>query len=144
TVRTGVFIDVVSRETGLSTTLNSQLTLFDTSGTNVVASNDNGYDFDTGYPAPFKLASATTADSALYADLNPGISFVRVSPARNTTGSYEFPLRFDPDHSNNVPVLNSNPGATDPLLPNFRGYTGTNDPRVPNGSYTIPPFDING
>src|SRR5262249_5822926 len=45
--RTGLFLDIDSRETGLSTTLNSIVTLFQADGTTQVGTNDNGYDFDT-------------------------------------------------------------------------------------------------
>src|SRR5439155_868324 len=52
TARSGVFFDIDSREIGLSTTLDTSLTLYAADGTTVLDSNDNGYDFDTGFPAP--------------------------------------------------------------------------------------------
>ena len=58
TTKSGVFFDVNSIETGLSTTLDSGLVLYDSSGTNVLDSDDNGYDFNTGWPLQASQVSA--------------------------------------------------------------------------------------
>src|SRR5262249_28324180 len=80
--RTAVFIDVNSVRIGLSTTLDSVLTLLDSAG-NQLDQNDNGYNFDTGLPAQYVTASATTADSSLYRELPAGTYFIQVSSKSN-------------------------------------------------------------
>lgn len=139
TARMGMFFDIDSRETGLSTTLNSVLTLYDSSGTTVLDSNDNGYDFDTGYPLPSTAASAATADSALYRDLAAGTYFIRVSGVGTTTGNYELHIFGDPNYSATVPVLASNPSAPATLFLDFNGHSATDA----WGTYNVRAFDFN-
>lgn len=140
--RSGVFFDIDSRETGLSTSLDSKLTVFDATQT-VIGSNDDGYDFDTGYPAPFFTAGSSGAvDSALYLDLAAGTYRVRVNPMSGT-GNYVLRMLADSGFSSTVPVFDSRPGAADTLYLDFDGHTATDDwnNRQP---YTIKPFDISG
>lgn len=142
TQRSGVFFDIDSIETGLSTSLNSVLTLYQSNGTTVIDSNDNGYDFDTGYPAP-TLASSTTADSALYRDLDPGTYYIRVSSTGGTSGTYSLIVRADTDYSNTIPALQSLPGAADTLYLDFDGHADTDFWNSGN-PYNMPGFDFNG
>jgi hypothetical protein len=137
--RTGVFFDIDSQEIGLSSTFDSVLTLFDANGAQL-DTNDNGYDFDTGFPAPFQLASATSDDSALYRDLAAGTYAIRVTGAGSTTGAYQLVITASTDYSNVVPVLSSLPGAGATVLLDFDGHSA-NDAW---GNYTIPPYDFNG
>ncbi len=140
TSRSGLFFDIDSRETALSTTLDSVVTVYDGSGTTILGSNDDGYDFDTGYPAPaFRTGTSPALDSSLYLDLNAGTYYVRVSSFSATTGDYGLRLLADPNYSSTVPVFQSNPGAADTLLLDFDGHSDTDA----WGSYTIPPYDFN-
>jgi len=147
-VRTGVFFDIDSRETGLSTTLNSFLQLHDSAGNAITgASNDNGYDFDTGLPAAANTVSATTADSALYRDLNPGSYFVRVSSVGNTTGNYVLNIRADTTYASTVPAFSSLPGALGTIYLDFDGHASTTDAWATGTGgtpYTAIPFDQDG
>ncbi|MBI2808901.1 MAG: Ig-like domain repeat protein [Planctomycetes bacterium] len=142
TQRSGVFFDIDSRETGLSATLNSVLTLYATNGTTVLDSNDNGYDFDTGWPAPI-VAAAGTADSSLYRDLGPGTYYIRVSSTGGTSGSYQLIVHAETDYSTTVPALNSKPGAAKTIFLDFDGHSATDSWNSGN-PYTIAPFDLNG
>ncbi len=143
TQRTGVFFDLKSRETNLSTTLDSILTLFDNGG-NQLDQNDNGYSFDTGYPLASKTVSAQTADSALYRDLAPGTYYIRVDSVGTTTGKYQLHIYGDTVYNNQIPVFNSRPGAPATLFLDFRGITASGDAWNNGQQYTIPPFDLNG
>jgi hypothetical protein len=136
--RAGVFLDIDSREIGLSSTLDTVLTLYTSTGTQL-DSNDNGYDFDTGYPAPVQQPDSTTADSALYRDLAAGTYVVRVSSVSSTTGSYKLKILADTGYSTTVPTYNSNPGAKATLFLDFAGYAATDD----WGTYSAPAFDLN-
>ena len=51
-----------SRDNGLSTTLDSVLTVFNSSGATVLGSNDNGYDFEG-----FAIPAISTADASVVA-----------------------------------------------------------------------------
>ena len=123
--RSGVFFDIDSRETGLSTVLDSKVTVFDASQT-VMGSNDDGYDFDTGFPAPFFTAGASSADSSLYLDLTPGTYTVQVNPSSGS-GSYVLRMLADSNYSATVPVFDSRSGAADTLYWDFDGHSATDD-----------------
>lgn len=138
TSRSGVFLDIDSREIGLSSILDSRLRLYDSTGT-LITQNQDGYDFDTGWPAPTQ-AGPLTGDSALYADLNPGTYYVEVSGDFSTTGNYLLKLLADTDFSNTIPVLNSNPTASDTVYLDFDGHADTDA----WGTYNMPGFDFNG
>lgn len=139
TTRSGVFFDIDSRETGLSTTLDSVLTVFDATLASI-GTNDDGYDFDTGYPAPFFTAGSSGAnDSALYLDLAAGTYRVEAS-AFAGNGSYVLRMLADSNYSSTVPVFDSRPGVADTLYLDFDGHTAIDD----WGNYTIRPLDISG
>jgi hypothetical protein len=110
----GVFFDLHSRDTGLSTTLDSILTLFNANGVAVPnGSNDDGYDFE-GFPVPTTSKSdASSPDSSLYVDLAAGTYFLQVSSYNDTTGAYQLHILADPNYTSAVPALDSNPGAGD-------------------------------
>jgi hypothetical protein len=144
TNRAGVFIDVDARERGLSN-LDSVVTLFAADGTTQLDTNDNGYDFDTGYPSAASAATPTSGDSALYRDLDPGTYFVRVTGANNTTGAYELKVTPDTRYSSTPIGLNSNPGARDTVHLVLNGYTSIPGERWNGGRpFTTPPYDLNG
>src|SRR5262249_7631454 len=138
--RTGVFFYVDANEDQISP-LHRKLPLFDDSGTNL-DSNDNGYDFDTGWPLQDNTASATTRDAGLYRDLNAGNYFIEVSGVNGSQGGYTLKMLEQTDYTNTVPVLNSDPGAPATIFLDFAGLTHTDDWN--NGQqYTIPAFDMN-
>jgi hypothetical protein len=136
--RAGVFFDIDSRETKLSTGLDTFLTLYDKNGTQIVQ-NDNGYDFDTGYPAPNATPDSTSADSALYEELAAGTYAVRVS-GTGGTGAYRLRISADRKFGNTIPALNSRPGAKATIFLDFNGHQATDV----WGSYTAGPVDLNG
>jgi hypothetical protein len=139
--RSGVFFDIDSRETGLSTTLNSLVQVFNASGTTSFGSNDNGYDFDTGWPAPVLTLSSATADSSLYLELNAGTYLVVVaSVSAASTGNYLLRVLADPDFSSSVPVFNSRPGSARTLYLDFNGHSATDA----WGTYSMAAYDFNG
>ena len=76
--RSGVFFDIDSRDTGLSATLDTSLTVYDAAGSIVQGANNNGRDFDT-FTLNDTSSTAVSADSSLYLDLNSGSYVVRVS-----------------------------------------------------------------
>lgn len=141
TSRSGVFFDIDSRDTGLSTTLDSILTLFAANGTTVVDSNDDGYDFE-GFNAPLSSSSdATSLDSSLYVDLAPGTYFIRVESFNSaSSGNYQLRILADTNYSSAPPVLNSRPGAADSLFLDFNGHSASDA----WGTYNAAAFDFNG
>lgn len=153
----GVFFDIDSFDIGLSATLNSTLSVFDSTSTLVPdGNNNNGYDFQ-GFAAPTSnLPGAASPDSSLYLDLAPGTYTVRVAGFMGTTGAYQLRLLADSSYTSSVPTFNSSAGAADTLFLDFNGQTSTNDiwttydtqeatPGVQaNGPYTATAFDFNG
>lgn len=140
TSASGVFFDIDSRDNGLSSTLDSVLTVFDSTGATTLGSNDNGYDFE-GFAMPTTSTSdGTSPDSSLYLDLIPGTYLVRVSSASNTTGAYELKLLADNNYVAAVPAFSSNPSATDSLYLDFDGHAASDA----WGAYNATPFDFNG
>ncbi|MBI5761858.1 MAG: pre-peptidase C-terminal domain-containing protein, partial [Planctomycetales bacterium] len=136
----GVFFDIDSRDNGLSTTLDSVLTVFNSSGATVLGSNDSGYDFE-GFAIPAtSTADATSPDAALYLDLIAGTYLVRVSSAANTTGAYQLKLLADSNYSASAPVFDSNISAADALYLDFDGHSGSDA----WGTYNAAAFDFNG
>jgi hypothetical protein len=137
--RSGVFFDIDSRDIGLSTNLDTVLTLFDSSGANQLATNDNGYDFE-GFAVPAtSTSSATSRDSSLYADLTPGTYLIRVIPVSGT-GNYQLRILADSAYTSSPPVLNSRPGSADTYYLDFDGHAATDR----WGTYTAAAFDFNG
>ncbi len=142
----GVFFDLDAHDTGLSS-LNGMLDVF-TSGQTAVSggSNDNGFDF-RGFAVPDTgVGSATAAgfqDAAVYLDLAAGTYFVRVdnsTAATSSTGAYQLRLLKDTVYASSVPVLNSNPGASDTLYLDFNGHSATDD----WGTYAAAAYDLDG
>lgn len=132
--RSGVFFDIDSQETGLSGTLDTSLTLFAPNGATVLATNNDGYDFegyalDDGDPlngiAPNE--ANPSADSSLYFDLDPGTYFVQVSRAGAGIGDYDLRILADATYSTAPPVLNSLPTAADTLYLDFDGHASGTD-----------------
>ena len=153
----GVFFDIDSFDIGLSATLNSTLSVFDSASAPVPGgNNNNGYDFQ-GFAAPTSsVPGAASPDSSLYLDLAPGTYTVRVAGFMGTTGAYQLRLLADSSYTSSVPTFNSSAGAADTLFLDFNGQTSTNDiwttydtqdatPGVQaNGPYTATAFDFNG
>ena len=142
TTASGVFFDIDSRDTGLSTTLDSVVDVYNSSGTLVTGgSNNDGYDFQ-GFAAPTGggTSNGTSRDSSLYLDLSAGDYYVRVSGNSSSTGDYQLRMLADNNYSSNVPVLNSSSGAADTLFLDFDGHIGNDF----WGSYTARAFDFNG
>ncbi|WP_406700163.1 Ig-like domain repeat protein [Singulisphaera sp. Ch08] len=139
--RSGMFFDIDSRETGLSTGLDSVLSLYDSSFA-LLDSNDDGYDFDTGYPATAGRAGIGAAlDSSLYHDLTAGTYYIQVKSVNGTSsGNYSLRMLADTNFSNSVPTFTSFAGAADTLYLDFDGHSATDT----WGTYTAVPFDFNG
>jgi len=138
--RSGVFFDIDSRETGLSTTLDSILTLFNSTGTAQVDQNDDGRDFDTFHLNDTSATPLQFGDSAMYDDLAAGTYFIRVTGDSGSMGNYQLKITADSTYTSSVPVLNSDPGAADTLYLDFNGYSATDA----WGTYSIPAYDLNG
>jgi VCBS repeat-containing protein len=138
----GVFFDIDSRDIGLSTTLDSFLSLFNSGGTAISgANNDDGYDFE-GFTVPTtSTGDATSRDSSLYFDLAAGTYAIRVTSFNGTSsGAYHLRLLADSTYSASPPAFASNPGATDTLYLDFDGHAATDA----WGTYTATPYDFNG
>jgi hypothetical protein len=141
--RSGVFFDIDSRETGLSTTLDSILTVYNSGGTTVIGTNDDGRDWDD-FPlndTSFTQVSVGNAvDSSLYLDLTPGTYYVAVSSFGGTTGQYQLKMSADSSYTASVPALSSKPGSGDTIYLDFDGHSGADD----WGVYNIAAYDLNG
>ena len=138
-ITSGVFFDIDSRDNGLSSTLDSVLTVYNSGGVTVLGSNDDGYDFE-GFAMPAtSTADGTSPDSSLYLDLIPGTYLVRVSSNASTTGAYQLKLLADSGYSSAPPTLNSNTTAADTLFLDFDGHGGTDS----WGTYSATAFDFN-
>lgn len=138
--RSGVFFDIDAQEIGLSS-LDSIVTLYSSNGTTVVASNDDGYDFE-GFATPINTGSGPLLrDSSLYADLAAGTYFVAVTSFQSSSsGAYQLRLLADTNYSSTVPVLNSRPGAPNAYFLDFDGHAASDA----WGTYTAAAFDLNG
>lgn len=136
----GVFLDIDSRETGLSTTLNSVVEVYNSSLA-LIGSNDDGYDFE-GFAA--RATPQTTPwmrDSSLYLDLTAGDYYIKVNGASSTTGDYDLRLLADTNYASAVPLFHSRPTAADTLYLDFDGHSSTG---VYWGAYTAAAYDISG
>jgi hypothetical protein len=137
----GLFVDVDSRDTNLSPTLDAVVDVYDASGLTLLGSNDEGYDFDAWAAPVVPAPAATSADPSLYLDLPAGTFFVRVSSFQSaSTGAYELRMLADTGSANSVPVLDSRPGAPVSLHLDFDGHTATDD----WGGYAAAAFDLTG
>src|SRR5262245_4351272 len=86
----GVFLNLNSRDSGLSSTLDAVLDVYDSTGGTVIGTNDQGYDFDNFVAPVTSVASATSPDPSLYVDLSPGTYIVRVMSFQSASlGTYE-------------------------------------------------------
>ena len=122
----GVFFDLDSRDVGLSTTLDTLLALYDSTGAAIPgASNDDGYDFE-GFAVPnASSGSATSRDSSLYVDLAAGTYAIRVTSPSNTTGNYNLRPLAASTYSASPPVFHSNAAAAATLYMDFDGHAAT-------------------
>ena len=141
--RSGVFFDTESREAGLSTILDTRLTLFGADGTSFIAQNDDGRDFDTLLLRENLDTPLEFGDSALYADLAAGTYVLQVFSWANPgdpVDPYQLKITANSSFTSSVPVFNSRPGAADTLYLDFDGHSATDA----WGTYSISPFDFNG
>ena len=124
TTPSGVFFELNSRDIGLSTTFDGALTLYGSNGTTIIDTNDNGYNFDTGWPLQASYASSSTADSDMYEDLQPGTYYIAVMGMNNTTGPYQLNITPDTNYSNTPPQLSSLPSRPRRCI-DFLGYSSS-------------------
>lgn len=140
----GLFLDLDSRDLAspLSTSLNAAMALYNSSG-NLIASNDDGFDFQ-GFNTPSTVKNTATAagffDPAIYADLAAGSYFIAIAGVSGTAGDFKLRALADSNYSATVPVLNSNPGATDSLYLDFDGHSASDT----WGAYSASPYTIDG
>ena len=145
TQRAGVFFDIDSPVHTLTSGLQTVLTLYNSSQTQI-DTNTSGYDFDefnvpeTPTLGPFIPPQPTGVhfDSSLYRDLQPGTYFIRVTPGTNITGNYNLRILADTTYTASPPVFNSLPGATDTLYLDYDGHSATDS----WGTYTATPYDF--
>lgn len=134
-----LFLDVDSRDTHLSTTLDSVLDVYDSTGQQLIASNNQGYDFDGFVPPTAPVSSAASPDPALALELAPGTYLARMTSFLNaTSGTYK--LRLLADSTTGIPANSSRPGAAVTLFLDFNGHVGNDD----WGLYTANSFDLTG
>ena len=141
--RSGVFFDTESREAGLSTILDTRLTLFGADGTSFIAQNDDGRDFDTLSLRETLDTPLEFGDSALYADLAAGTYVLQVFSWANPgdpVDPYQLKVTANSSFTSTVPAFNSRPGAADTLYLDFDGHSASDA----WGTYSISPFDFNG
>ncbi len=137
--RSGLFVDIDSRDIGLSTTLDSVVEVL-SSTQNVLVTNDDGWDFE-GFAAPTTSRfTPSSLDSSLYADLAAGTYFIRVTGGTGSQGDYRLRMLADNGYTTTVPTFSSLPGAADTLHIDFDGHSG-NDAW---GAYTAAAYDLNG
>lgn len=137
----GVFLNINSRDIGLSTTLNTVVDVYDSNGTTLLGNNDEGYDFDTFVAPTSGVAQASTPDAALYLDLGPGTYLVRVTSALSQSfGPYQLRMLADTQYSATVPTFNSRLSAPVSLYLDFDGHTATDS----WGTYTATPYNLAG
>jgi hypothetical protein len=134
----GVFFDLDSRETGLSTTLNADIHLFNSSTTEI-ANNNDGFDFE-GFTAPPLSTGLAFPDSSLYMELGAGTYAIRVqSVGAVTNAPYHLRLLADSIFASSVPVFQSVPGAADTLYLDFDGHSASDA----WGTYSAAAYDLN-
>lgn len=137
----GVFLNLDSRETGLSTTLDAVLDVYNSSGSLLLGSNDEGYDLEAFVPPVQGVATATTPDSSLYLDLAAGTYIIRVTSFQSATaGNYHLRVLADGGYGVAAPVFASRPAAPVTLYLDFNGHAATDD----WGVYSAPAFDLGG
>jgi RHS repeat-associated protein len=137
----GVFFDIDAQEIGLSG-LDSVLTVFTLGGV-PLGDNNDGYDFD-GFVPNDTTHTPSSFDSALYLDMTAGTYAVGIKGFGNSSGAYKLTVQSNASYSASVPVLESNPGATDVLFLDFDGHASDTDLwAIINGPYSIGPFDFN-
>lgn len=136
-----VFLDIDSKEISLSSSLNSTLDVYDSTGLTLVASNNQGYDFRNFVPPITPVNDAASDDPALAVNLAAGEYVVRVSSFLNTSaGKYHLRLLADPMTSPAPPAFSSRPSATRTLFLDFDGHAATDD----WGTYSAAAFDLDG
>jgi hypothetical protein len=141
TAASGFFFNLDSRDTGLSSTLDAVLDVYNSTGTTLLGDSDEGYDFEHFVAPTVSIASATSPDPSLYLDLAPGTYIARVMSFQSATvGAYQLRMLADPNYSTTVPPLASRPTALVSLYLDFGGYAATDD----WGTYSATAFDLNG
>lgn len=117
------------------------LDIFDATGQNLFASNDQGYDFRGFTPPAVGTPGAPANDPAVIVDLPAGDYAVRVR-AYNAAGvgSYTLRLLVDPTTTVAPPALASLPGAPHTVHLDFDGHAATDD----FGTYIAAAYDLTG
>ncbi len=141
TANAGVFFNVNSLDIGLSATLDTVLSVYDSSGVTLLASNDEGYDFDHFVAPAVGVPAATSPDSCLYLDLGPGTYIARMSSFQSQSfGGYQLRMLADQGYATTVPGFDSRMGAPVSLYLDFDGHAATDD----WGAYSATPFNLAG
>jgi hypothetical protein len=136
-----VFLDVDSRDSGLSATLDTVVDVLNASGTAVLAGNDDSYDFDTFRAPASPSLSDTIADSSLSVRLGAGSYIVRVTSfGEASLGSYQLRMFADSGTAPSAPALASLPGAPFVVFFDFDGASASDS----WGTYSAAPFDLDG
>ncbi|MFO0929913.1 MAG: tandem-95 repeat protein [Gemmataceae bacterium] len=146
--RSGVFFDIDSRETGLSSSLDASLNLYDAGG-NLLTTNaaDDGYDFE-GFAVPnTATADASSYDPSLYQELTPGTYYIGVSSyAGASAGNYELRILADNHFTTTPPAFTSPSYSTSIAEAPYTLYLdcdGDNGSTSSTwGSYTAAPFNF--
>jgi hypothetical protein len=137
----GVFFNLNSRDTGLSSSLDAVLDVYDSSGTSLLGHSDEGYDFENFVSPTTGVASATSPDPSLYLDLTAGTYVARVMSFQSASaGAYQLRMLADSNYSSAVPLLASRPASPVTLFLDFDGNNATDD----WGTYNAAAFDLNG
>lgn len=136
-----LWVDLDSRDVGLSNTLDTFVEVVSANGSTVLASNNDGYDFDTFAAPTAAVSQALSADSALAVVLPAGAYIVRVSSfGAESTGSYHLRLFADPSTDTQAPIRASLPGAPFTILLDVDGDAASSD----WGTYSVAGFDLDG
>ncbi len=138
--RSGVFFDIDSAETGLSSSLDTIITLFDGAGVNQIDTNDDGRDFETFALNDTIATPLAFGDSSLYDDLAAGTYMLKVASYAGVSGNYQLKISADSSFSSTVPTYSSKPGAADTLYLDFDGHAASDV----WGTYSVPAYDLNG
>lgn len=137
----GVFFDIDSLETGVSTGLDAVLNLYDSTALNILTADD-GYDFEGFDPPTGSVSTFMSLDSSMYADLPAGTYYVSVNSYVNgSTGNYHLRILADPNYTAAPPALHSDASANDTLFLDFNGHAASPDAW---GTYAAAAYDFNG
>jgi hypothetical protein len=105
--------------------------------------SDDGHDFD-GFDLNDVSPTDASLDSALYLDLDLGTYFVAVASSELlTSGLYRLKVYSESDYDSGIPILSSNPGASDTLYLDFDGHTSSGDAWNEGAPYAVDGYDWN-